>query len=121
MGDSSSGDTGWGLTTDDVAWGAEQWVPDPSRRADAEVSPLHAVDLRGLPPAVVVTAEHDPLRDEGDAYAARPAVANVPVRHRCEAGMIHGFLTPDTLSPAAAAAGERVFAAVTDMLGRHVR
>lgn len=113
--------TGWGLTTDDVAWGAEQWVPDPSRRADPEVSPLHAVDLGGLPPAVVVTAEHDPLRDEGDAYAARLAAADVPVRHRCEAGMVHGFLTLDTLSPAAAAAGERVFADVTDMLGRHVR
>ncbi|MGW3103428.1 alpha/beta hydrolase [Streptomyces sp. NPDC001100] len=113
--------TGWGLTTDDVAWGAEQWVPDPSRRADPEVSPLHAADLRGLPPAVVVTAEHDPLRDEGDAYAARLADADVPVSHRVEAGMVHGFLTLDTLSPAAATAGERVFTDVTDMLGRHVR
>ncbi|MBK3564741.1 alpha/beta hydrolase [Streptomyces sp. MBT62] len=109
--------TGWGLTTDDVAWGAEQWVPDPARRADPELSPLHAVDLGGLPPAVVVTAEHDPLRDEGDAYAARLAAADVPVRHRCEAGMVHGFLTLDTLSPAAAAAGERVFADVTALLG----
>ncbi|MFI6460544.1 alpha/beta hydrolase [Streptomyces sp. NPDC050538] len=112
--------TGWGLATDDVAWGAEQWVPDPSRRADPGVSPLHAADLGGLPPTVVVTAEHDPLRDEGDAYAARLAAANVAVRHRCEAGMVHGFLTLDTLSPAAAAAGERVFADVTDLLG-HAR
>ena len=112
--------TGWGLATDDVAWGVEQWVPDPSRRADPEVSPLYAADLGGLPPTVVVTAEHDPLRDEGDAYAARLAAANVAVRHRCESGMIHGFLTLDTLSPAAAAAGERVFADVTDMLG-HAR
>ncbi|MCX5215122.1 alpha/beta hydrolase [Kitasatospora sp. NBC_00240] len=108
--------TGWGLTTDDVAWGAEQWVPDPTRRGHPEVSPLHAVDLGGLPPTVVITAEHDPLRDEGDAYAARLAAAEVPVRHRREAGMIHGFLTLDTLSPAAAAAGERVFADVTDLL-----
>jgi len=109
--------TGWGLTTDDVAWGAEQWVPDAARRADPEVSPLHAVDLGGLPPAVVVTAEHDPLRDEGDAYAARLAAADVPVGHRREAGMVHGFLTLDTLSPAAAAAGERVFADVIALLG----
>ncbi|MDQ0585456.1 alpha/beta hydrolase [Streptomyces rishiriensis] len=108
--------TGWGLTTDDVAWGAEQWVADPSRRADPEVSPLYAADLSGLPPTVVVTAEHDPLRDEGDAYAARLAAANVSVRHRCEVGMIHGFLTLDTLSPAAAEAGERVFADVVDLL-----
>ncbi|MFJ6838718.1 alpha/beta hydrolase [Streptomyces sp. NPDC091209] len=112
--------TGWGLTTDDVAWGAGQWVPDPSRRADPQVSPLYAADLGGLPPAVVVTAEHDPLRDEGDAYAARLAAADVTVRHRCEPGMIHGFLTLDTLSPAAAAAGNRVIADVTDML-HHVR
>ncbi|MER6304663.1 alpha/beta hydrolase [Streptomyces sp. NPDC001657] len=107
---------GWGLTVDDVAWGAEQWVPDPSRRADPGVSPLYAADLGGLPPAVVVTAEHDPLRDEGDAYAARLADANVPVRHRCEAGMVHGFLTLDTLSPAAAQAGDRLFADVADLL-----
>jgi acetyl esterase len=110
--------TGWGLAADDVAWGAEQWVPDASRRAAPEVSPLFAADLAGLPPAVVITAEHDPLRDEGDAYAARLAAANVPVVHRREAGMIHGFLTLDTLSPAAAAAGERVFADVTDLLDR---
>lgn len=108
--------TGWGLTADDVAWGAEQWVPDPSRRADPRVSPLYAADLGGLPPAVVVTAEHDPLRDEGDAYAGRLADAGVPVRHRCEAGMVHGFLTLDTLSPAAAEAGERVFADVANLL-----
>ncbi|MEE4417990.1 alpha/beta hydrolase [Streptomyces bugieae] len=108
--------TGWGLATDDVAWGAEQWVPDPSRRADPGVSPLYAADLSGLPPAVVITAEHDPLRDEGDAYAARLAAADVPVRHRCEAGLVHGFLTLDTLSPAAATAGGRVFADITDLL-----
>ncbi|MGW9193784.1 alpha/beta hydrolase [Micromonospora chersina] len=110
--------TGWGLATDDVAWGAEQWVPDPARRADAAVSPLSAADLSGLPPAVVVTAEHDPLRDEGNAYAARLAAAGVPVRHRCEAGMVHGFLTLDTVSPAAAAAGDRVFADVADLIAR---
>ncbi|PWU53186.1 hypothetical protein DLE60_31045 [Micromonospora globispora] len=107
--------TGWGLTTDDVEWGAEQWVPDPSRRAEPEVSPVFAADLGGLPPTVVVTAEHDPLRDEGDAYAARVAAADVPARHRCEAGMVHGFLTLDTISPAAAAAGDRVFPDVADL------
>ena len=113
--------TGWGLATDDVAWGAEQWVPDPSRRADAAVSPVFAADLRGLPPAVVVTAERDPLRDEGNAYAARLAEAGVPVRHRCEPGMVHGFLTLDTVSPAAAAAGDRVFADVASVATRPPR
>ncbi|NES26337.1 alpha/beta hydrolase fold domain-containing protein [Micromonospora terminaliae] len=112
--------TGWGLASDDVAWGAEQWVPDPARRADPGVSPVFAPDLAGLPPAVVVTAEHDPLRDEGEAYAARLAAAGVPVRHRREAGMIHGFLTLDTVSPAAAAAGDRLHADVADLLA-HLR
>ncbi|MFE9957315.1 alpha/beta hydrolase [Micromonospora sp. NPDC005299] len=110
--------TGWGLLTDDVAWGAEQWVPDPSRRAHADVSPVFAADLGGLPPAVVVTAEHDPLRDEGNAFAARLAAADVPVTHRCEAGMVHGFLTLDTVSPAAAAAGDRIFADVAELVAR---
>ena len=108
--------TGWGLDSDDVAWGAELWVPGQVPLADPRVSPLHAADLSGLPPAVVVTAEHDPLRDEGDAYAARLAAAGVPVRHRAEAGMIHGFLNLDRISPAAAAAGDRLFADIARVL-----
>jgi acetyl esterase len=58
------------------------------------------------------------LRDEGNAYAARLAAADVQVRHRCEAGMVHGFLPLDTISPAAAAAGDRVFADVADLVVR---
>lgn len=107
--------TGWGLTADAVAWGAEQWVPDPARRGDGSVSPLFA-DVHGLPPAVVVTAEHDPLRDEGNAYAARLAAAGVPVRHRCEPGQVHGFLTLDTVSGSAVTAGERIFADLVELL-----
>jgi len=76
--------TGWGLSADDVAWGAEQWVPDAAQRAGPTVSPLHATDLTGLPPGLVITAEHDPLRDEGEAYAARMAAAGVPTTHRRE-------------------------------------
>jgi acetyl esterase len=102
--------SGWGLSPDDVAWGAELWVPDPALRSHPGVSPLHAADLGGLPAAVVITAEHDPLRDEGEAYAARLAAAGVPVRHRRESRMIHGFLTLDTVSPAAARAGDGLFA-----------
>ncbi|AQZ63832.1 Esterase/lipase [[Actinomadura] parvosata subsp. kistnae] len=107
--------TGWGLDVDDVAWGVEGWVPDPGMRARPDVSPLFA-QVGGLPRAVVVTAEYDPLRDEGDAYAARLVEAGVPVTHRREPGMVHGFLTLDTVSPAAAAAGERVFADVAALM-----
>ena len=66
----------------------------------------------------MVTAEHDPLCDEGEAYAARLAKAGVPVKHRREPRMIHGFLTLDTISPAAAQAGERLFTDVADLLPR---
>jgi acetyl esterase len=57
---------GWGLDVEDLAWFVEQWVPDPQRGADPAVSPLYA-PLHGLPATVLATAEHDPLRDEGDA------------------------------------------------------
>ncbi|WP_211240825.1 alpha/beta hydrolase [Hamadaea tsunoensis] len=107
--------TGWALDTDDVAWGAELWVPDPAMRTDPRVSPLYA-DLHGLPRAVVVTVEHDPLRDEGDEYADRLRAAGVPAVHRCEAGLVHGFLTMDLVSPACAKAAERVFADITALL-----
>jgi acetyl esterase len=110
--------SGWGLSADDVAWGAELWVPDERQRADPRVSPLYAPDLTGLPPALVITAEHDPLRDEGEAYAARLSKAGVTVKHRREPRMIHGFLTLDTISPAAAQAGERLFTDLAELLPR---
>jgi acetyl esterase len=109
--------TGWSLDAGDLAWAVAQWVPDESARAAA--SPLHAPDLSGLPPALVVTAEHDPLRDEGDRYAARLAAAGTPVRHRCEPGLVHGFLQGlDLVSPVAAAASDRFFADVHELVRR---
>jgi len=102
-------EVGWGITTDDIAWGIEGWVPDAARRADPAVSPLFEPDLGGLPTALIVTAEHDPLRDDGEEYAARLEAAGTSVLVRREPAMIHGFLTLDLQSPAAAAAGQRVF------------
>jgi acetyl esterase len=103
--------TGFGLEAADVRMAAAGWMPDVARQADGDVSPLHARSLAGLPPAVVVTAEHDPLRDEGDAYAARLRDAGVPVTHRCEPGLPHGFVQGMDLERAdAAAAADRLFA-----------
>lgn len=105
--------TGLGLSADDVRAAAALWVPMAARRGEGDVSPLHAPDLSGLPPAVVVTAEHDPLRDEGDAYAARLRDAGVAVVHRCEPGLPHEFVQAMDLERAdAAAATDRLIADV---------
>ncbi|MGW2819991.1 alpha/beta hydrolase [Streptomyces sp. NPDC001443] len=109
--------TGYGLDADVLAVFVEQFVPDPARRRAA--SPLHADDLSGLPGALIVTAEHDALRDEGDAYAHRLAQAGVPVRHRVEPGLVHGFIQGmDLTDPAAAAAHERLFADLRELVPR---
>jgi acetyl esterase len=83
--------SGWGISIDDITWGIEFWVPDAAQRADPVVSPLFEPDLGGLPTALIVTAEHDPLRDQGEAYAARLEAAGTPVLLRREPAMIHGF------------------------------
>lgn len=99
---------GFGLEASGVRFYATQWVPDAARWSDPGVSPLHATDLSGLPAALIVTAEHDPLRDEGEAYARRLAEAGVDVTLRREPGLIHNFIMLDTVSPACAAASDRI-------------
>jgi len=91
------------------------WLPDAAVRSSAAVNLLVA-DLHGLPPALIVTAEHDPLRDEGEAYAARLADAGVPVRHWREAGLLHDFPTARDADPASAAAEDRFLAAAREFL-----
>jgi acetyl esterase len=99
---------GWGLDADTVRFFNAQWVPDQARWADPGVSPLHAPDLSGLPGALIVSAEHDPLRDESEAYAMRLREAGVAVALRREAGLIHNFMLLDEISPVCAAAADRV-------------
>jgi acetyl esterase len=82
---------GYLLSRDTMRWFWDHYVPEPSRRADPYASPLRAADLTGLPPAFVLTAEFDPLRDEGEAYGAALAAAGVPTTIRRYDGMIHGF------------------------------
>lgn len=71
------------------------YFPDPTTRSEPYASPLLAPDLRGLPPAVVLTGEHDTMRRDGDRYAARLREAGVPVWHDVTPGVGHYFLTED--------------------------
>lgn len=73
-------------------------------RTDPLVSPLHAADLKGLPPAIVVTVEHDPLRDDGEQYALALARAGNDVALQRLPGLAHGFMFLPVGDPAVAAA-----------------
>ncbi len=92
---------GYLLETASMRWFWDHYVPDPARRAEAYCAPLRAADLAGLPPALLITAEFDPLRDEGEAYGRRLEEAGVAVAARRYDGMIHGFFGMGLLAQAA--------------------
>jgi acetyl esterase len=105
---------GYLLTADAVRWFAAQYLGDHDP-ADPLASPLLA-DLAGLPPAVVATAEFDPLRDEGRAYAEALDRAAVPVRLLEFPGLVHGFMGLGSVSPASARATDEVWSAFASLL-----
>ena len=82
--------TGYSLHRSEVEWYWSLYHPGPG--ASPRAAPLREPDLSGLPPALVVTAQYDPLRDEGDAYAAALTAAGVDTTAVSFPGVIHGFL-----------------------------
>ena len=87
------------LTTDEMKYFWHHYVADPSQRTNPEACPLRTDDLSGLPPAVVLTAEYDPLRDDGLAYVESLRAAGVEVSHHHYDDMIHAFFSlPNLLS-----------------------
>jgi acetyl esterase len=95
---------GFLLTRNDMDWFEDHYLPSDSDRSDPRVSVLRAPDLSGLPPAYVATAGFDPLRDEGEAFAARLREAGVPVALRRHPGLVHTFANLTAICPSARAA-----------------
>lgn len=90
------------LTTAMIDWFLANYLTDPAQERDLRCSPLHTADLSGLPPAHVVVAGFDPLRDEGEAYAEALRAAGVPTTSRCYDSLVHGFVSMGGIIDAAA-------------------
>ncbi|HEU0022372.1 MAG TPA: alpha/beta hydrolase [Dehalococcoidia bacterium] len=87
----SSNAEGYQLSRDSMVWYWNHYLQSDADASNPYASPLQAKDLGGLPPAMVITAEFDPLRDEGEAYARRLEAAGVSTTCTRYDGMIHGF------------------------------
>ena len=91
------------LTKEAMQWYWEHYIPEPATRALPEASPLRVSDCSGLPCAIVLTAEHDVLRDEAEEYVARLRAAGVVVSHQRFTGQMHAFLMMGDVLPGSAA------------------
>lgn len=100
-----------------VAWYWDHYLARPEDGRDPLASPLLADDLSGLPPALVITAEHDPLRDEGERYAGRLRDAGVPVVASRYDGMVHGFFSMPGILDAGRRARDEVAAYLRERFG----
>ena len=86
-------ESGYMLTRKALHWFMDNYIPNHGDRVDPRASPMLRSSLKGLPPALVISAEFDPLVDENEAYAGKLAAAGVPTQYVCFPGMIHPFFT----------------------------
>ena len=100
------------LTLVDIDWFEDKYLPDRATAADPRASVIRAENFAELPPAYVVTAGFDPLRDEGEAYAERMREAGVHVALRRQSGLVHSFANLTAVSRSAAAAMREVAGAL---------
>lgn len=84
---------GFAVTRELMEWCARHYANSPADLRNPSACPMLIGDLRGLPPAIILTAENDVLKDEGLAYAKRLVEAGNQVEYKCEEGLIHGFFT----------------------------
>ncbi|MHA2788209.1 alpha/beta hydrolase [Corynebacterium sp. S7] len=96
------------VNRDSMQWFWDQYVPNLSDRANPQATPLNSASLEGLPQALVITAEHDVLRDEGEAYVSALETAGVDVEHRRFTGQMHTFFSMVNVLPGSAEAIELV-------------
>lgn len=108
------------LSRADMLWFLDHYAP-AAAWPDPRIAPLRAPSLHGQPPAIVVTAEYDVLRDEGEAYAARLAEAGVPTVSRRYAGMTHGFIRYHDLVDVAGQAVRELAADIVRLCRTNVR
>ncbi len=107
---------GYGLTSADMEWYGRHYVRTDADADDPRASVLRA-DLHDLPPAFVITAECDPLRDDGEAYADRLRELGIAARYKRYPGMFHGFMSFPGVLPEAAEAFEDAGSALREALG----
>lgn len=108
---------GYFLTRADMIWFWQQYVASDADRSNPQASPLRARDLRGLPAALIVTADLDPLRDEGEAYGVRLRQAGVPVTCTRYDGAIHGFVSFSSVAEIGKHGIEQITAALRTAFG----
>jgi acetyl esterase len=109
---------GYTLTADTMHWFWDHYAPENAQRNDPRASPAKRRDLAGLPPALVITAQYDPLCDEGEAYGAALRAAGVPTEIERYDGVPHSFFALVRQLPCGQPAMDRACAALAAAFAR---